>query len=382
MEFINLISNVQDLFGTKNFIPLHAPSFFGKEKDYVLDTITSTFVSSVGLYVDKVEEQLSTITKTAKATAVVNGTSALQVSLRIVGIQLGDEVLSQALTFVATTNAIIYNGANPVFIDVDRDTMGMSPVALEAWLDEFGDQREEGVFNKKSGKRISACLPMHTFGFMCRIKEISTICHKWGIPLIEDAAESLGSAFEGKPAGSWGVMGAFSFNGNKIITSGGGGAIVSLEPKWAERAKYLTTTAKRPHSYEYVHDEVGYNFRMPNLNAALLSAQIEQLGDFIANKKRLYEAYQELFIDESVDLVPIPTDQSWNYWLMSIKCADKIERDLLLRETNRHGVMTRPIWQLMYRLPMFEHCQKDSQVNAKYLEERIVNIPSSVRKNG
>lgn len=376
-------SFVRDIYQESiDHIPLHVPVFNGNEKEYLLDTIDSTFVSSVGKYVDVVENFCTNYTGTKKAVAVVNGTAAIQVALRLAGVKSGDEVITQALTFVATTNAIAYQNANPVFIDVDRDTMGMSPKALISFLEEFGDKREVGVFNKKSGNRIAAILPMHTFGFMCRITEIKRICEDWGIVLVEDAAEALGSKSEGYSAGSFGLLGAFSFNGNKIITAGGGGIVVSNDVELGQQAKYLTTTAKRPHPYEYFHDELGYNYRMPNINAALLLAQMEKLEEFRLAKANVYEQYHEFFTrnDSQINLMPIPESTSqWNYWLMSVMLEDREHRDAFLKETNQKGVMTRPIWQLMFRLPMYAHCQRDSQQNAKYLEERIVNIPSSVR---
>jgi len=377
---IHKISEViRNRFPKEERIFLHEPKFFGNEKKYVLDAIDSTFVSSIGVYVDRFESELARFTNTSKATAVVNGTAAIQVALRLAGIQKEEEVLTQALTFIATSNAITYNQATPVFLDVDRDTMGMSPQALEDFLDNFGDLREDGCFNKSTGKRIGACLPMHTFGFMCRIDEIVTICDKWHIPVIEDAAESLGSSYKGKSAGSYGLAGVFSFNGNKIITSGGGGAIVSKDSTIARRAKHLTTTAKIPHVWAYEHDELGYNYRMPNLNAALICAQLEQLPTLKESKKKLYEEYDSHFRGSGVQLKAIPKDTDWNYWLISLEMEDRKERDEFLEHTNARGIMTRPIWQLMYRLPMYEHCQRDSMKNAEYLEERIVNIPSSAR---
>ena len=367
---------------TKDFIPLHVPVFRGKEKQYLLDTIDSTFVSSVGAYVNKVEEFGAALTETKKAVAVVNGTAAMQVALRLAGVKEGEEVITQALTFVATANAITYNNAEPVFIDVDLDTMGMSANALRDFLAEFGEKREDGVYNKYSDKRIAAILPMHTFGFMCRIEEIKAISEAWGIPLVEDAAEALGSKSNGKSAGGFGQMGAFSFNGNKIITAGGGGLIVTNNEELGKEAKHLTTTAKQPHAYEYYHNALGYNFRMPNLNAALLLAQFEKLEEYRIAKSKLYSDYQSFFAAEEnkVDLIPIPeTTSQWNYWLFSVRLESKTERDKFLNKTNNEGVMTRPIWQLMYRLPMYQNCQRDAQENAAYLEERIVNIPSSVR---
>lgn len=374
-------SFVRDLFQSKEkFVPLHVPVFNGNEKKYLLETIDSTFVSSVGKYVDQVESFLTDYTKTSKGVAVVNGTAAIQVALRLVGVSPGDEVITQALTFVATANSIAYNGAKPVFVDVDKDTMGLSPRALEAFLEEYGERRDRGVYNRKTGKRISAVLPMHTFGFMCRISEIQTICNEWGIPCVEDAAEALGSQSEGQSAGSFGSLGAFSFNGNKIITAGGGGVIVSNDIDLGTKAKYLTTTAKRPHSFEYFHDELGYNFRMPNVNAALLLAQLEKLEEYRIAKSSVYGKYSNFFNTNFKDaqLMPIPqTTSQWNYWLMSIQLENREARDTFLNATNSQGVMTRPIWQLMYKLPMYSDCQRDDQLNAEFLEDTIVNIPSS-----
>lgn len=378
-KFQKTINHIKSTFGNKPFTPLHEPVFFGNEKKYLLDTIESTFVSSVGAYVNTIEEKIKEFTSTKKAIAVVNGTAALQVSLRLAGVKKDNEVLTQALTFVATTNAISYLNAKPVFIDVDLDTMGLSPLALINFLEEFGELREDGTYNKKTGKRISACLPMHTFGFMCKIDEIIEICNKWKIPVVEDAAEALGSFYKGKSAGSFGVASAFSFNGNKIITSGGGGVITTNNEDTGVKAKYLTTTAKVPHAWEYVHDEFGYNYRMPNLNAALACAQLEQLTVIKESKKKLYNEYQTFFSTQGVQLVDIPKGTDWNYWLTSVLLENKKDRDLFLKDTNGSKVMTRPIWQLMYRLPMYKECQKDNQLNAEFLEERIVNIPSSAR---
>lgn len=378
-QFQNTVQFIQESFNTKEFIPLHVPSFKGNERNFLLDMMDTTFVSSVGPYVDKFEREFAQATQTKKAVAVVNGTAALQVALRLVGVKKGDEVLTQALTFVATANAIHYNNAQPVFIDVDLDTMGFSPVALKNFLEEFGEKREDGCYNKSTGKKIAACVPMHSFGFMCKIDQIVEICDTWNIPVVEDAAEALGSKYKGEYAGGFGNVAAFSFNGNKIITAGGGGAIVSNNEALATKAKYLTTTAKVPHAWEYVHDELGYNFRMPNINAALLCAQLENLNGFIENKKVLFNEYQAFFNNQNLALKPIPEDTEWNYWLMSLQLEDRTERDQFLKYTNENGVMTRPIWQLMYKLPMYAHCQKDAQKNAEFLENRIVNIPSSAR---
>jgi aminotransferase in exopolysaccharide biosynthesis len=360
-------------------VPLHEPRFFGNEKKYILDTIDSTFVSSVGAYVDQFEILMQGITQTQKAVAVVNGTAALQVALKLAGVGPGDEVLTQALTFIATTNSIIYNGAFPIFLDVDLDTMGLSADAVDLFLEEFGELRDDGCYNKKTGRRISACLPMHTFGFPVHLDELLRVCQTWGIPLVEDAAESLGSEYQGKPTGTFGLISAFSFNGNKVVTSGGGGAVVTNNSILGKSAKHLTTTAKIPHPFEYVHDAIGYNFRMPNLNAALACAQLEQLSKFIDDKRHLAIAYASFFAKEGINFRLESEGTKSNYWLMCVELENQKERDLFLKETNSLGVMTRPIWQLIFRSSMYAGFQKDSQKNALFLEERIVNIPSSVR---
>ena len=377
--FYSVVSFIKEQFNTDKFIPLHIPHFDGNEKKYLLETIDSTFVSSVGAYVDQFELMMQGITQTQKAVAVVNGTAGIQVGLRLVGVNAGDEVITQALTFVATANAIAYQNAIPIFLDVDMDTMGLSPRAVSVFLEEFGDLREDGCYNKKTGKKISACVPMHTFGFPVHLDDLLAVCDAWKIPVVEDAAESLGSEYKGKPTGSLGKVGVFSFNGNKIVTCGGGGAIVTNDIEIGEKGKYLTTTAKIPHPYEYVHDEMGYNFRMPNLNAALACAQLEQLESFIENKRELANEYQSFFAATGIKFRTETPETKANYWLMCVELENKKERDLFLEATNTNNVMTRPIWQLMYRLPMYAHCQRDQNLNAEFLEERIVNIPSSVR---
>ncbi len=379
MSFESIIAQIKTLHADQDFTPLHAPCFSGNERAYLADTIETTFVSSVGAYVDRFEKEIAAYTHTRKAAAVANGTVALQVALRLAGVTEGTEVITQALTFVATANAIAYNHASPVFIDVDRDTMGMSPAALSDFLEANGELREDGCYNRSTGKKIAACMPMHTFGFMCRIDEIVAICDKWQIAVVEDAAEALGSTYKGQSAGSFGLMGAFSFNGNKIITSGGGGAVVSAQEGLAERAKYLTTTAKVPHRWEYVHDELGYNFRMPNLNAALACAQLERIEEIKEAKRVLLKDYQQICSDESVCLKPVPEDTDWNHWLIAVELDHLEERNRFLQETNDAGVMTRPIWKLLSGLPMYKDCQRDDLQNSTWLEERIVNIPSSVK---
>ena len=371
------INFIRSIYNTKDSIHLHEPKFVGNERKYLLDAMDSTLVSQIGPYVDRFENDMSLVTGTKKAVAVTNGTCALQVALRLAGVQNNDEVLTQALTFVATANSISYLGANPVFIDVDLDTMGLSPKSLEEFLNQNAELRDDGSYNKKTGKRFSACLPMHTFGFMCRIDEIVEICDKWNIPVIEDAAEALGSQYKGQSCGSFGLLSAFSLYGNKIITSGGGGAITTNNIDIGNQAKHLTTTAKIPHQWEYTHDKVGYNFRMPNLNAALACAQLEQLEIMKKSKNNIYNQYKSFLKDKGLKLVDIPENTDWNYWLMSILLDDKNDRDIFLEETNNKGINTRPIWTFMYHLSMYQNSQRDSQENAEYLEQRIVNLPSS-----
>ena len=379
MENFNSVTEyIKDLYGTREFIPLHVPKFRGKEKEYLTQCIDTTFVSSVGKFVDRFESQMTQISKTKKAVAVVNGTAGIQVALRLVGVNSGDEVLTQALTFVATANAIIYNNAHPVFLDVDLDTMGLSANAVSAFLEEYGELRDNACYNKKTGRKISACLPMHTYGFPVHLDELIAVCNTWQVPIVEDAAESLGSQYKGKPTGSFGKLGVFSFNGNKIVTSGGGGVIVSNTVSLAEKGKYLTTTAKQPHPYEYFHDELGYNYRMPNINAALACAQLEQLDTFLSEKRAIANNYADFFKTKGINFRTELPNTKANYWLMCVELENKKERDDFLEYTNKQSVMTRPIWSLMFRLPMYEHCYKDSQKNAIHLEERIVNIPSSV----
>jgi perosamine synthetase len=300
------------------------------------------------------------------------------VAIKLAGVKAGDEVISQALTFVATCNAISYAGAKPVFIDVDLDTMGMSPTALQIFLEKTAEKRLEGAYNKMSGKRISACVPMHTFGFPCRIVEISKICADWNIALIEDAAESLGSYVSSRHTGTFGSMATFSFNGNKVITTGGGGMITTDDPELAKEAKHITTTAKVPHPYEFFHDDIAYNYRMPNINAALGCAQMERLNDFLQIKEQLADQWDAFFDGTGVDFVKATAGSKSNHWLNAIILGNREDRDEFLNLTNKNNVMTRPIWMLMSKLPMFKDCQTDGLVNSLWLEDRVVNIPSSI----
>ena len=378
----HLIQFVRNYFNTSEFIPLHAPVFPGREKEYVADTIESTFVSSVGAYVDRFEKDMAAYTSSSRAVATVNGTAALHVALRLAGVEAGDLVITQPLTFVATCNAIAYCNAEPVFVDVDRHTLGLSPRALEAWLEENARLDAEGTCRAKSDiKAIRACLPMHTFGHPADLDGLVAVCSRWNIALVEDAAESLGSFYKGRHTGTFGRLGTLSFNGNKIMTTGGGGMILASE-ELSQRAKHLTTTAKQPHAYEYIHDEVGYNYRMPNLNAALGCAQLEQLESFIQTKRALAQRYQDFFKDSPFEFVKEPPQCRSNYWLNAVICEDSQQRDALLKETNEQGVMTRPIWMLMSRLAMYSNCRKGDLRNAQWLEARIVNLPSSVSDEG
>ena len=380
-DFKNTILFIKSLFPNKDFIPLHEPVFVGNERKYVMDAIDSTFVSSVGEYVNRFEKMMDEMAGTKYAVAIVNGTSALHISLVLAEVLQEDEVLTQALTFIATANAISYIGARPVFIDVDKDTLGMSPKKLNSFLEEFGEIRNDGfTYNKFSGKRIKACIPMHTFGLPCRIDELVSICKKWNISLIEDAAESIGSYYKGKHTGSFGLMGIFSFNGNKTITCGGGGALVTNDEAIAKLAKHLTTQAKIPHAWEFKHDRVGYNYRMPNLNAAMACAQLEQLPDFVSKKRELANTYEIFFKDSDFDFISEIENAKANYWLNCVLLKNKRERDDFLKYSNENGVMTRPVWALMNKLPMFANCQSSGLEVSEFIEDRLVNIPSSVSK--
>jgi perosamine synthetase len=376
--FEDVINFIQKMYQTTDFIPLHEPRFVGNEKQYLNECIDSTFVSSVGKFVDKLEERISKYTGSKYAIATSSGTSALHVSLLLANVKDGDEVITQPLTFVATCNAISYCGANPVFIDVDRNNMGLSPSALQEFLENNTSVRNQQCINNKTGKIIKACVPMHTFGHPCKIDEIRDICYKYNICLIEDCAESLGSFYKGKHTGTFGRMGVMSFNGNKIITAGGGGCIITNDKELAKKAKHLTTTAKVPHKWNFSHDMVGYNYRMPNINAALLVAQIENLDSFINSKRKLASMCIKFFNDTDYTFVSEPIDGKSNCWLNSILLKNRQQRDKFLDKTNSNNIMTRPIWTLMNKLPMYEHAQCGDLTNSEWLEERVVNIPSSV----
>lgn len=376
--FDSLIHFIRDQYRTKDFIPLHAPVFSGNERDYVLETIDSTFVSSVGAFVDRFEREMAAYSGSPRAVAVVNGTAALHVALLLAGVKRGELVVTQSLTFIATCNAIHYCGAEPVFVDVARHTLGLSPSALDAWLIENARLDSDGVCRTKNDdKIIRACLPMHTFGHPVELDDLVKVCARWNITLVEDAAESLGSFYKGRHTGTVGQLGTLSFNGNKIITTGGGGMILANEDLGA-RAKHLTTTAKKPHPYEFVHDEIGFNYRLPNLNAALGCAQLEQLEGFIGAKRLLAARYAEELKRSDLQFFHEPPDCRSNYWLNAVICENGEQRDALIKATNDQGVMTRPIWHLMNHMPLYANCRKGDLSNAEWLEMRVVNLPSSV----
>lgn len=362
-------------------VMLHAPTFAGNEKRYLEECIDTTFVSSVGQFVDRFERDMATYTGAAKAVVCVSGTNALHMAMLLCGVGRDDEVITQALTFIATCNAISYIGAHPVFVDVDLDTMGLSPEALGRWLDSNAEVRDDGqCYNKSTGRRVKACIPMHTFGHPVRIEAIANICAKWNIELIEDAAESIGSLYRGKHTGTFGKVGAISFNGNKTITTGGGGMLLFQDEELGKYAKHITTQAKVPHRWAFVHDHIGYNYRMPNINAALGCAQLEQIDRFIESKRATAKAYEEFFRSEphGIRFMAEPEDTRSNYWLNAVLLPDREAQQAFLEYTNDHGVMTRPVWELMNRLPMFRDAQHDELRNTQYLADRIVNIPSSV----
>lgn len=374
-----IITALRSVLGEGNF-PLHAPRFSGNEQRYVQECIASTYVSSVGAYVERFEKALATYTGARRAVAVVNGTAALQVALQVAGVQADDEVIVPALTFVATANAVRYLGAVPHFVDSDESTLGLDPRALRDWLRNVAEPAGDAYRNRQTGRRISALVPMHTFGHPCDLEGLLAVAYDYRLALVEDAAESLGSRYQGQHTGTIGLLGTLSFNGNKIITAGGGGAILTNDERLANHAKHLTTTAKLPHRWDYVHDEIGYNFRMPNLNAALGCAQLEQLPGFIDSKRSLFNRYRDAFWGiPDVRLMEEPRGCKSNYWLQTLILAGSVEnqRDELLQVTNDAGLMTRPAWQLMHQLRPYQECPRAPLPVAESLAKRLINIPSS-----
>ena len=376
----DVLEALKQLKKNKNFIPLHEPIFEGNEKKYVNECIDSTFVSSVGNFVDQFEEEISNYTGSKNTVVVVNGTSALHIALILLGVKPNDEVLMPALTFVATANAVKYCNAIPHFIDVSKNTLGIDPNFLEYYLDSIIDIENGFPINKNTRNRISCILPVHTFGHPCEIEKISSISKKYNIPLLEDAAESLGSFYNDKHTGSFGDAGIFSFNGNKTITTGGGGAIISNNQDFYSKAKHLTTTAKVPHKWNYIHDKVGYNYRLPNLNAALGCAQIENLDKIVYKKRKLYKKLRILIKDiENISLFSEPKNCRSNYWLQTLILEKPLwkHKNKLLSELNNEGIMSRPVWNLICNLRPYESCPKSELQISVELQKSIINIPSS-----
>lgn len=373
-----LIKLVRDIYSTTEFIPLHTPTFAGNEQAYLAETITSTFVSSVGKFVDEFEQKIQNFTHTARAVATVNGTAALHAALYLAGVSAGDLVITQALTFVATCNALYHMGAKPIFIDIEPNAFGLCPKATATWLEEHAVLDADGQCrHKDSGAAIKAVLPMHTFGHPVQLDELLVVCQEWNLTLVEDAAESLGSFYKGQHTGTLGRFAALSFNGNKVITTGGGGMLLCKTEEDGKHAKHVTTTAKQPHPYEFYHDEPGFNYRMPNLNAALGFAQMEQLEAMLTNKRKIAEQYEHFFADTDFRFVKEPDYAKSNYWLNAVLCPDLNSRNALLEKTNAEGVMTRPVWQLMHRLPMFVDALRGDLTHSEWAEARLVNLPSS-----
>lgn len=377
MKVTSIVEFVRDTYKTDEFIPLHAPTFNGNEKAYVMETIDSTFVSSVGKFVDDFERKVEAYTGTAKAVATVNGTAALHAALYMADVQRGDLVITQALTFVATCNALYHMGAEPIFVDVSPVSLGLCPKAVDTFLSEHAEITEAGCIHKQTGKRIKAVVPMHTFGHPVELDELVAVCLKWNLVLVEDAAESLGSFYKSKHTGTIGDVSAVSFNGNKIITTGGGGMVLCKTEELGARTKHVTTTAKVPHPYEFFHDEPGFNYRMPNLNAALGCAQMEVIEQYLKQKRQLAKCYESLFSGTEFQFVTEPGYAESNYWLNAIICPDKKSREEILAGTNNAGVMTRPIWQLMHRLPMFENAMRGDLTYSEFIEAHLINLPST-----
>ena len=380
MDAEKIISFIKELYSqTKGTIPLHAPVFRGREKELLADCIDSTFVSTIGRHVDGLEEKICALTGAKHAIATVNGTAALHVALLVAGVAPGDEVVTQALSFVATANAISYCGADPVFLDIEERTLGLSPDALANFLEEHTVLRDGNCVNRQTGKTIRACIPMHTFGHPCRIDAIVGICEKYGITLIEDAAEAFGSFYKGNHCGISGQSGIFSFNGNKIVTSGGGGMVVTQHKRIADRIRCLTTTAKKSHPWCYDHTELGYNYRMPNINAALGLAQLEQFDTFLHEKRSIATSYRAFFRELSWQFIEEPENSRSNFWLNGVLAQNIEERDKLLAALHGAHIQARPAWSLLSGQPMYNKCIKDGLESSAKYADRIVSLPSGVR---
>lgn len=377
----DIIDRLEGVIGAREeFVPLHAPEFRGREEEVVLDCIRSGWVSSVGGYVDRFEAEVARASGTIYGVAVVNGTAALEVALRVADVSPGDEVLMPSLTFIATANAAHHLGAIPHFVDAETTTLGLDPLALRTYLETIAEMRGGKCYNMETGRRISAVVPMHVFGHPVAMDELALVAQDFGLALVEDAAESLGSRYKDRPCGSLGQVAALSFNGNKILTTGGGGAIVTDNPDLAARAKHLTTTAKLPHTWAFLHDEIGYNYRLPNLNAALGVAQLEQLDMRLAKKRALAEAYIDAFAGHSdIEVFAEPEGSRSNYWLNTLLLAPEVSdaRDTVLKLLNDAGLMARPVWEPLHTLDIYAQCPRASLHVTDDLAARIVNIPSS-----
>jgi perosamine synthetase len=374
-----IITYIKSIYREQKNVLLHCPEFLGNEKQYLSECIDTKYVSYVGRFVTDMENKIKDITGAKYAVAMVNGTAALHILLLALGIQLGDEIITQSLSFVATAAAIVHANGTPVFIDVERATLGMSPESLRKFLFENAETKNGVCINRKTGKSIKVVIPMHTFGHPVRIDAIQKICDEYSLILIEDAAESLGSFYQGKHTGIFGKAGILSFNGNKLVTTGGGGMVITDDEDIANRVRYLSTTAKRSHRWEFYHDEVGYNLRMPSVNAAIGLAQLEYFDRSLKNKRETARLYQQFFDSIGIKSVIEPDNAQSNYWLNAILFEDRKQRDEFLAYSNDNGVQTRPAWTLLHTLPPYQHYQHTETPNAEYFADCLVNIPSSVR---
>jgi aminotransferase in exopolysaccharide biosynthesis len=376
-----IIAYIKTLYPNRDPVLLHCPEFLGNEKKYLAECIDTKYVSYVGRFVADMENKIKEISGAKHAVALVNGTAAMHMLLLAVGIQPGDEIITQSLSFVATAAAIVHANGTPVFVDVERENLGMSPESLRAFLAENAEVRKDVCINKKTGKPIKAVIPMHTFGHPVRIDVIQKICGEYALMLIEDAAESLGSYYQGKHTGTFGKAAILSFNGNKLVTTGGGGMVITDDGAVADRVRYISTTAKRPHRWEFYHDEAGYNLRMPSVNAAIGLAQLEYFDTILANKRETAGMYQQFFESLGYDIkyVSEPKNAKSNYWLNAILFNSRPERERFLEYSNDNGVQTRPVWNLLHTLPPYQSCQHTQTPNAEYFADRLVNIPSSIR---
>jgi perosamine synthetase len=374
-----IINYIKELYHQQNPVLLHCPEFLGNEKKYLAECIDTKYVSYLSHFVTDMENKIKEISGAKYAVALVNGTASLHMLLLAVGIRASDEVITQSLSFAATAAAIVHVNGTPVFVDVEQETLGMSPESLQQFLFENSEMKDEKCINKKTRRQIKAVVPMHTFGHPVRVDKIKKICDEYSLMLIEDAAESLGSLYQGRHTGTFGKAAILSFNGNKLVTTGGGGMVITDDEAVASQVRYISTTAKRPHRWEFYHDEVGYNLRMPGLNAAVGLAQLECFDAILSNKRKTALLYRQFFDSVNVPFIVEPENAQSNYWLNAILFANRNERDEFLEDSNDNGVQTRPAWTLLHKLPPYQCCQHTETPNAEYIEDRLVNIPSSIR---